>query len=77
MMVEKASGRVSGRAPGSLDLAMVTAPACSMFRGKAIRPIGFSRRGEYIGERGASVGGGPGGLTPWWCGPGVGHATLG
>jgi hypothetical protein len=47
-----------------------------MFRGKAIRPLGFSHRGEYIGERVAS-GGGPAGLTPWWRGPGVGRATLG
>jgi hypothetical protein len=34
-----------------------------MFRGKLIGPLGFSRRGEYIGGRAAS-GGGPGGLTP-------------
>jgi hypothetical protein len=47
-----------------------------MFRGKEIRPLGFSRRGELIGERAAS-GGGPAGLTPWWRGPVVGHATLG
>jgi hypothetical protein len=46
-----------------------------MFRGKAIRRLGFSRRGEYIGERAAS-GGGPAGLTPWWRRPGVGRATL-
>jgi hypothetical protein len=50
--------------------------ACSMFHGKEIRPLGFSRRGELIGERAAS-GGGPGRLTPWWHGPGVGCATLG
>jgi hypothetical protein len=47
-----------------------------MFREKLIRPLGFSRRGEYIGER-AALGGGPGGLTPWWRGPGLGRATLG
>jgi hypothetical protein len=47
-----------------------------MFRGKEIRPSGFSRRGELIGERAASEGG-PAGLTPWWRGPGVGRATLG
>jgi hypothetical protein len=47
-----------------------------MFRGKAIRPLGFSRQGEYIGERGASEGG-PGGLTPWWRGQGLGCAALG
>jgi hypothetical protein len=32
-----------------------------MFLGKAICPLGFSRRGDFIGE-GASSGGGPGGL---------------
>jgi hypothetical protein len=47
-----------------------------MFRGKGIRPLGFFHRGELIGERAAS-GGGPASLTPWWCGPGVGRATLG
>jgi hypothetical protein len=47
-----------------------------MFRGKAIRPLGFFCRGEFIGERAAS-GGGPGGLTTWWRGQGVGRATLG
>jgi hypothetical protein len=47
-----------------------------MFCGKAIRPLGFSRRGELIGER-ASSEDGPGQLTPWWRGPRVGHATLG
>jgi hypothetical protein len=47
-----------------------------MFRGKMIRPLSFSRRGELIGKRAVS-GGGPAGLTPWWRGPGVGRATLG
>jgi hypothetical protein len=48
-----------------------------MFRRKEIRPLGFSRRGELIGER-ASSEVGPAGLTmgqrgqglgrsPWWC----------
>jgi hypothetical protein len=54
---------------------MATAVACSMFRGKAIRPLGFSRRREYIGERAAS-GGGLAGLTTWWHGQGLGRATL-
>jgi hypothetical protein len=57
------------------DLTSMMAAACSMFLGKVIRPLGFSRRGEYIGERAAS-GGGPGWLTPWWRGPGLGRATL-
>jgi hypothetical protein len=49
-----------------------------MFLGKAIRPLGFSHRGDFIGE-GASSGVGPGSLTmsgrdqglgraPLWCG---------
>jgi hypothetical protein len=54
----------------------MTAAVCSMFQGKAIRPLGFSHRGEYIGERGAS-GGGPAGLTPWWRDQGLGRAALG
>jgi hypothetical protein len=36
--------------------------------------LGFPCRGEYIGR--AASGGGPGGHTTWWHGPGVGHATL-
>jgi hypothetical protein len=32
----------------------MTAVACSMFQGKAIRPLGFSRRGDFIGERASS-----------------------
>jgi hypothetical protein len=71
MVVEKASGRVPGRAPGSSNLATATVAACSMFRGKMIRPLGFSRRGEYIGKRAAS-GGGLAGLTTWWRGPAPG-----
>jgi hypothetical protein len=46
-----------------------------MFRGKAIHPLGFSRRREYIGERAAS-GGELAGLTTWWRGQGLGRATL-
>jgi hypothetical protein len=41
--------------------------AYNMFRGKDIRPLGFSHRGELIDERAASEGG-PGRLTPWWRG---------
>jgi hypothetical protein len=46
-----------------------------MFRRKAICPLSFSRQGEFIGERAVS-GGGPGGLTTWWRGQGLGLATL-
>jgi hypothetical protein len=47
-----------------------------MFLGKVIRPLGFSRRGVFIGE-GASSGGGPGGLTMGGCGQGLGRAPYG
>jgi hypothetical protein len=50
--------------------------ACSMFCGKLIGAFRFSRRGEYIGRRAAS-GSGPGGLTSWWRGPGLGCVALG
>jgi hypothetical protein len=41
----------------------------SMFQGKIIGCLDFSRRGEYIGGRAAS-GGGPGGITPGGAGQG-------
>jgi hypothetical protein len=53
-----------------------TAAACSIFHGKEIRPLGFSRRGELIGERSASEGG-LGWLTPWWHGQTLAYAALG
>jgi hypothetical protein len=57
---------------------MATAMACSMFCEKEIRLLGFSHRGDFIGE-GAALGSGRGGLTmgrrgqvlgraPLWCG---------
>jgi hypothetical protein len=54
---------------------LVMAAACSMFHGKAIRRLGFSRRGELIGKRAASEGGPPS-LTIWWRSQGLGRATL-
>jgi hypothetical protein len=36
------------------DLVLTTAAACSMFLEKAIRPLGFSRRGVFIGEGASS-----------------------
>jgi hypothetical protein len=53
----------------------MTAAACSMFLGKAIRPLGFSRRGDFISE-GATLGGGPGGLTMGGRGQGLGRTPL-
>jgi hypothetical protein len=41
-----------------------------------ICPLGFSHRGELIGER-ASSGGGPGQLTPWWHSQTLARAALG
>jgi hypothetical protein len=46
-----------------------------MFQGKAICPLGFSHREDFIGE-GASSGGGPGGLTMGGRGQGLGRAPL-
>jgi hypothetical protein len=58
------------------DLATAMVAACSMFREKEIRPLGFSRRGELIGERASSEVGPPSltigrrrqglGHAPWW-----------
>jgi hypothetical protein len=82
MMVEKASDRDSslrqgaGRAPGSSQSRDNDGGGLQYVSRKSDLPLGFSRRGEYIGERAASRGG-PGGLTPWLRGPGVGRATLG
>jgi hypothetical protein len=55
------------------DLATAMAAACSMFCGKEIRFLGFSRRGELIGE-GAAPEVGPGGLTTGGRGQGLGCA---
>jgi hypothetical protein len=60
------------------DLATVTAVACNMFRGKEIHPLGFSHRGDFIGE-GAASEVGPGGLTTGrrgqgWAAPPGGEA---
>jgi hypothetical protein len=52
------------------------AAACSLFSGKEFGPLGFSRRGDYIGKR-AMSGGGAGGHTPWWRGLALARATIG
>jgi hypothetical protein len=55
------------------NLATSTAVACSMFHGKEIRPLGFSHRGDFIGE-GAASEVGPGGVTTGRHGQGLGRA---
>jgi hypothetical protein len=57
------------------DLATATVAACSMFHGNEIRPLGFSRQGDFIGER-ALLEVGPAGLTMGWRGQGLGRAPL-
>jgi hypothetical protein len=44
-----------------------------MFHEKEIHPLGFSHRGDFIGE-GATSGGGPGSLTTGGRDQGLGHA---
>ena len=46
-----------------------------MYSRKLIGPLGFSRQGVYVGERGLSEGG-PRGLTRWQHGQGLGRASL-
>jgi hypothetical protein len=67
---------VPGRAPGSSRPRVDDDGGLQYVLRKIDRALSFSRQGEYIGERAVSEGG-PGGLTPWWRGPGLGHATLG
>jgi hypothetical protein len=76
MVMKKASGRVPGRAPGSSrshdddggGLQYVLRKSDLSFRF-------FPSRGIY--RRKGAPGGGPGGLTPWWRGQGLGRAALG
>jgi hypothetical protein len=75
MVVEKASAGCWEELLDPPDLATTTVATCSMFRRKAIHPLGFSCRGDFIGERAAS-GGGPPGLTMGWRGQGLGRAPL-
>jgi hypothetical protein len=55
------------------DLVSMMEVACSMFRGKAICPLGFSHRGDFIGK-GAASEVGLGGLTTGGHGQGLGRA---
>jgi hypothetical protein len=65
------SSRVPGRASGPSRSRVDNDGGSRYVSGKLIGYLGFSRRGEYIGG-GAMSGGGPGGLTTWWRGPGLG-----
>jgi hypothetical protein len=70
------SDRVPGRASGPSRSRVDDGGGLQHVSWKIDRALGFSCRGEYIGERAAS-GGGPGWLTPWWRRPGLGRAALG
>jgi hypothetical protein len=62
MVVEKDSGRVPGRAPGSSRSRFDDGSGLQYLSRKSDPPLGFSHRGNFIGK-GASSGGGPGGLN--------------
>jgi hypothetical protein len=62
-------GRVPGRASGPSRSRVDDSGGLQYVFWIRVRALGFSRRGEYIGERAIS-GGGPGGHTPWWHGQG-------
>jgi hypothetical protein len=66
---------VPGRAFGPSRSCIDNGGGLQYVSGKLIGGLGFSRRGEYIGGK-AMSGGGLGGLTTWWRGPGVDRATL-
>jgi hypothetical protein len=67
---------VPRRAPRSSQARVDDGGGLQYVSRKIDQGLSFSRRGEYIGGM-ASSGGGPGGLTPWWRGLGLGRATLG
>jgi hypothetical protein len=69
------SGRVPARASGPSRSRVNDGSGLQYISRKIDRGFRFSCRGEYIGRRTAS-GGGLGGPTTWWHGPGVGRATL-
>jgi hypothetical protein len=76
MVLKKAFGRVPGRASEPSRSRVDDSGGLQYVSRKIDWVLGFSYRGEYIGGRAVS-GGGPGGLTPWWRGQGLGRATLG
>jgi hypothetical protein len=80
MAMKKTSGGDSplrqgaGKSFWTLPIFGSTAAADRDVFGKSDRYLGFFCRGVFIGE-GAMSEEGPGALTPWWRGPGAGHAT--
>jgi hypothetical protein len=64
------SGRVPRRASGPSRSRVNDGGSLQYVSRKIDRVFRFSHRGEYIGGRAAS-GGGPGGPTTWWRGPGL------
>jgi hypothetical protein len=70
------SGRVPGRAHGSSRSRDGDGGGLQYVSWKRDPSLRFFPSRELIGKRAASEGG-PGRLTPWWRGPGVGRATLG
>jgi hypothetical protein len=75
VVVEKASGRVPGRARGSSRFRFDDGGGLQYVSRKSDPSLGFSHRGEFIGERAASEGGPPS-LTMRWRDQGLGRATL-
>jgi hypothetical protein len=74
MVVEKASGRVPGRAPGSSRSRFDDGGGLQYVSRKSDPSFRFFPSREFIGER-AALGGGPGGLTTWWRDHGLGRTT--
>jgi hypothetical protein len=70
------SGKVPGRASGPSRSRINDSGGLQYVSRTIDWDLGFSRRGEYIGGRAAS-GGGPGRLTPWWCGQALARVALG
>ena len=70
------SGRVPGRASEPSRTRVDDGGGDGCFSRILIGFLGFSRRGDYIGERAASVEA-RGGHTTWWHDRQVGRATLG
>ena len=58
----------------SLETCLRWRRSYGIFRGWRLIPLGFLRRGQYIGGRAMSVGA-RGAHTTWWCGQGGARAA--